>query len=382
MTDLEDRIRDALKDPRRQLPVWPDPMHRVRRAARRQRATLTAVTAAVAVAVVTPLALMSGLADHAARTHGHGPIAHGTPSPFPSALFAPSSGWSGHVPSWARGLPGEVAYNCVYNICLMNPDGSASRMLAAKYPEWDPAWSPSGRDLTLQGYYAAGDGQYDLYAVDIKGCHLTRLTHRLNGTSSSWSPDGRRIVFSTPTGLYVINANGTGLRKLIAASQRYPYSVDIPAWSASNRIAYTRLVPPHGRAEIYTVNPDGSDDAPLTRGAAGFGQPSWSPDGKSIAFTVDPYATPGSTSSIDVASANGAGARRVTPPSWTSYSPTWTPTGKIVFLRQTGWPRHTINDPTSAYIVNPDGSGLRLLYRNLDASQIAWGPTHLPRAGC
>ena len=35
----------------------------------------------------------------------------------------------------------------------------------------------------------------------------------------------------------------------------------------------------------------------------------------------------------------------------------------------------------SAYIVNRDGS-LRLLYPNLNASQIAWGPTALPTAGC
>jgi len=39
MIDLEDRIREALKDPRRQLPAWPDPIPRIRRAARRQRAT-------------------------------------------------------------------------------------------------------------------------------------------------------------------------------------------------------------------------------------------------------------------------------------------------------------------------------------------------------
>jgi Tol biopolymer transport system component len=46
---------------------------------------------------------------------------------------------------------------------------------------------------------------------------------------------------------------------------------------------------------------------PLTRGTPGFGQPSWSPDGKSIAFV----ANLNSTSAIEVASAEGARARRV-----------------------------------------------------------------------
>ncbi len=48
MDDLEGRIRDALRDPRRELAAWPDPMWRIRRAARRQRAQLLVVTTALA----------------------------------------------------------------------------------------------------------------------------------------------------------------------------------------------------------------------------------------------------------------------------------------------------------------------------------------------
>ena len=36
------------------------------------------------------------------------------------------------------------------------------------------------------------------------------------------------------------------------------------------------------------MNVDGSGVAPLTRGGPGFAQPSWSPDGKSIAFVAYP----------------------------------------------------------------------------------------------
>jgi len=260
----------------------------------------------------------------------------------------------------------------------MRPDGSARRTLTATYPEWDPAWSPNGRELTFRGYYGLGDGAYDLYAVTANGCHLTRLTHRINGTSSSWSPDGRRIVFSVPLGLYVINKDGTGLHKLMPSVSRYAYGVDTPAWSISNRIAYARYIPSQHRSEIYQVNPDGSGNTPLTHGPPGFGQPSWSPDGKSIAFV----AKIGSNSGIDVATADGRRTHRVSPPSWTSYSPTWTPGGKIVFLRQIGAFTQSTDALTSAYIVNPDGHGLRLLYPNLDAIQISWGPATLPRITC
>ncbi len=260
----------------------------------------------------------------------------------------------------------------------MRPDGSARRTLKATFPEWDPAWSPNGRELTFRGYWGSGDGAYDLYALTANGCHLTRLTHRMNGTSSSWSPDGRQIVFSVPLGVYVINADGTGLRKLIPSVSRYAYGVDSPSWSISNRIAYALYIPSQHRREIYTVNADGSGNIPLTHGPPGFGQPSWSPDGKSIAFV----AKPGSAATIKVATADGKRVHRVSPRSWTSYSPTWTPSGKIVFLRQIGAPTQSSAAPTSAYIVNRDGSGLRLLYPKLDAIQIAWGPTALTPVAC
>ena len=49
-SELEDRIRRALRDPRHELPAWPDPMRRVRQSARHQRARLVLVTAVFAAA--------------------------------------------------------------------------------------------------------------------------------------------------------------------------------------------------------------------------------------------------------------------------------------------------------------------------------------------
>ncbi len=257
----------------------------------------------------------------------------------------------------------------------MHPDGTGKRAVPANGPlqlaQRDPAWSPNGRQLSFRGYYGQGDGQYDLYAVSFNGCHLTRLTHGMNGTSSSWSPTGRQIAFSVPFGIYVINANGSGMHRLIVNDTRYSYGADAPAWSSSNRIAFVRYIPALRADEIYTANADGSGLTPLTHGRPGFGQPSWSPGGNSIAFV----ANPNGRSVIEVAGADGTSAHLVSPFSWTSYSPTWTPGGRIVFLRQTGASTATNATATSAYIVNRDGTGLRLLYPNLNATQIAWGRT-------
>jgi dipeptidyl aminopeptidase/acylaminoacyl peptidase len=368
MTELEDRIRDALADPRWELAVWPDPMRRVRRAAARQRAGLGAATIVALAAVVTLVALLSGLVTHGPRLK---PSAVGV-SPAPSRLSSRSA-----VPSWARRLGGEVAYKCADSLCLMRPNGTGKRTLAGASIAWDPAWSPDGRQLAFRGYYPPyHEGDYAIYVGKANGCHATKLTKAMNGGTPSWSPSGRQIAFAVG-GISVINANGTGYRSLTKDTrQRLD---DSPAWSAGDRIAFVRTGTGTSLGEIYTINPDGSGVAALTHGGPGFFQPSWSHTGRQIAFVVltGHSMETGSPMAIEVANADGSGVHPVTPRTWASYSPTWTPDGKIAFLRQTGASTPSAAAPTSVYIVNRDGSGLRLLYRNLDAMQIAWGATTL-----
>src|SRR5438128_1294431 len=82
------------------------------------------------------LALLPGLVTHSSGVKPSAVATTRTPSPGSSASS---------VPSWAKGLHGEVAYKCGNYICLMRPDGTGKRTLTATYPEWDPAWSPDGR---------------------------------------------------------------------------------------------------------------------------------------------------------------------------------------------------------------------------------------------
>jgi len=329
----------------------------------------------IGVAAVVMLAGVAGLAAGLTSAGGHSPARTGLRR---VAQHAPGTV---RIPGWAGRLGGEVAYKCGDSICLMRPDGTGLRTVTATFPEWDPAWSPDGRRLAFRGYYGPGDGQYDLYAVGANGCHLTRLTRQVNGTSPAWSPGGQEIAFAFAAGgIAVINADGSGLRHLISGTSRFGY--DSPAWSAANRIAFVQTRTGGSQGQIYRMSPDGSRVAPLIHGAPGFAQPSWSPDGHAMAFVAVtvPLQFAGV---IEVANADGTGRRRVSPPTWTSYSPTWTPGGKIVFLRKTdALTRHTAA-MISAYIVNADGSGLRLLYPDLgSAPQIAWGPTALPAASC
>ena len=92
ISDLENRIRRALRDPRRELPAWPDPMRRIRGSARRQRARLVLVTAALAGTVAVIVVLAAGAIPATLRKSQH--IAAGAVCPVAAAasMAAPGRG--------------------------------------------------------------------------------------------------------------------------------------------------------------------------------------------------------------------------------------------------------------------------------------------------
>src|SRR5439155_10519849 len=102
----------------------------------------------------------------------------------------------------------------------------------------------------------------------------------------SWSPDGSRLVFDrrsdsdTDTGLYVVNADGTGLRG-IERAPRLLVSGD-PSWAHDGRILFDGDL--LAADEVATVNPDGSGLATLTNNRSDDDDPNWSPEGARMAF--------------------------------------------------------------------------------------------------
>jgi len=161
-------------------------------------------------------------------------------------------------------------------IFVMDADGSnVINLSLSPFTNGWPGWSPDGKKIA---FFGSKDEIRGLYVMDADGSNVINLTDRnFLDREPSWSPDGKKIAFTPGNSIYIINADGSNLRKLIN-------DVTDPAWSPDGkRIAVTMKKDENW--EIYVMDIDGSNLIQLTDNPAWDYDPAWSPDGEKIAFT-------------------------------------------------------------------------------------------------
>ena len=261
-------------------------------------------------------------------------------------------------------------------IYVMNADGSEQENLT-RQPASDshPSWSRDGRKIV---FVSRRDGNAEIYVMNADGSRLRNLTRTpSDDLDPAWSPDGRAIAFvqkkcvpSRPCGtafetyLYVVNADGSGLRRLTT----HRAHVFNPSWLADGKtIRYGRSL----------VQADGSGHSELPRSVPLAGV--WSPDGQRIALVRSFANAPNHKLGLFVMNADGSNARRVAGKA-TSGEPAWSPDGRrIAFRRFDGQPgfygqRGSVGN-SDLFVLNADGSGLRRLTRHAENVRwFAWSP--------
>jgi len=194
----------------------------------------------------------------------------------------------GREPAWspdARQVAyvGERSY-----LSVMNADGSGQRRLAPAASR--PAWSPAGTEIA---YTSAGD----LYLWHVAEDRSERLTAtKQYEDHARWSPNGALIAYARGFDYYVMRANGSAPRRVARAQRDDPFSRPGPAeWSPNGRWLALAARAPVARPvgvfidTIDVVRPDGRGLRRLTPVSnSGQAQPSWAPDGRSVAFAGSP----------------------------------------------------------------------------------------------
>jgi Tol biopolymer transport system component len=208
------------------------------------------------------------------------------------------AGWCGDVLSvaWARdgtrlafsvtSVGGTAEFNGVHIITLRTRRDFWTPIRSGDLGPENLEWSPDGSKLVF-------DSSGSLYVLGVKGFRVTRVhTGTSDGSfdySPSWSADGRRLVFATKhqknSSISVINIDGSH-RRLLARDASFP------SWSPDGKtIAYRtscgiKLTTPRG-LDVTPANP------PFVCHAIGLaGQPIWTPDGNKLAILGAPSFTP------------------------------------------------------------------------------------------
>lgn len=174
-----------------------------------------------------------------------------------------------------------IRRTCIPNPGSIEPTDSG---IDAAASEIDSGLHPDGGGSCADrlAFVSERDGDAEIYVTGADGVDQRNLTQSpTRDRNPEWSPDGSRIVFVRDSEIWLIEADGAGLRQLTDPPAGYS-DVD-PQWSPDGaRLAFKRTAG-EGEADIWVTDATGSEPTRLTEDPDSV-LPSWSPDGTTIAF--------------------------------------------------------------------------------------------------
>jgi TolB protein len=218
-----------------------------------------------------------------------------------------------------------VLYSTLETIAIDSNARAAMVVLSERGHSEAPNWSRDGKFLIFNR-----DGR--LWTIPTEGGTATQID--IDGASDctgshGLSPDGQWIAMTciTPGNpgrrVYIVPAAGGKPRMVTERSDSYFHS-----WSPDGKtIAFTR--PSHGSGNIYSISVDGGEETALTTGTGISDDPDYTPDGKYIYFNSD---RAGGPMQIWRMHADGTQPEQVTTDEMNNWTPHPSPDGKSILI--------------------------------------------------
>ncbi len=229
------------------------------------------------------------------------PVVGGTPRMLDTGFATACNNDHGYSPDGSQVVISDSPQAGQSRVYLLPATGGTPRLVTAAAPSYWHGWSPDGRQLA---YCARRNGQFDIYTIPVEGGAERRLTDAPGlDDGPDYSPDGKTIFFNSErTGvmkLWRMDADG-GNQQPITTDDRHAdwfphpspdgrsliflsYDGGVKGHPADKEVTL-RLMPIEGGAPRVVAR--------LFGGQGTINVPSWSPDGREVAFVSYAHVAP------------------------------------------------------------------------------------------
>jgi len=296
----------------------------------------------------------------------------------------------GWAPDWRPGfevaLPGttssrprpgpRLAYVAMtdtgFDLFTSRPDGAGERRLTTSGGVMSPEWSPDHQTVAFTVRSRRGA---TLWTVRADGHRLRRVTG-LAGYGPpelAWSPDGRTIAYGSGPHLCTYTL-ASRVRECRRISDNDVETVSHPSFAPGGNVLVFSLSDSFGVTHLMVLGARGGPVRRLTRLRGSELDPSWSPRGDRIAFTL---AQGGQfdrrrRTTVMTVRADGTDPRVLLATAGLDDGPAWSPDGRRVVVRSDGPRSPSGTAQPGLWVVNANGRHLRLAVPGRGYAFVDW----------
>lgn len=256
-------------------------------------------------------------------------------------------------------------------IWMSSVDGKNSVPLTASYTNASsPRWNPDGSTLAFTGKRGGDkDAETQVWLLDLRGGEAQQYTHVKQGVSGfAFAPDGARML------LTIKDPKPEDIEEEKDGDKVKKNDKDKPKPWVIDRLQFKRDYVGYldrRRTHFYLYGGEG-DPVQITSGDYDDRDPQWSPDGTKIAFVSKRHGDPDGNDNSDIwtvevnVDAKEHPLTQVTTNLGPDHSPSWSPDGKSIAYVTGVEPEKLWYATEHLAVISADGSAARLLTKDYD----------------